>query len=171
MSRIDNKQMTVEEIIEILELEPLPVEGGMFRSTYHSEEKVDGKDMSNSIYYLLKGDAFSHLHKLAHDEMYHFYMGDPLELLELSLDGKATRHVLGTNLAAGERPQIVMHKNCYQGSRRLPGGTYGYTLVGTTSSPGYTDEGYEHLNDVEWALATFPEHRELIEHLTGVIAH
>ena len=40
MSRIDNKQMTVEEIIEILELEPLPVEGGMFRSTYHSEEKV-----------------------------------------------------------------------------------------------------------------------------------
>ena len=163
--------MTVEEIIEILELEPLPVEGGMFRSTYHSEEKVDGKDMSNSIYYLLKGDAFSHLHKLPHDEMYHFYMGDPLELLELSLDGKATRHVLGTNLAAGERPQIVMHKNCYQGSRRLPGGTYGYTLVGTTSSPGYTDEGYEHLNHVEWALATFPEHRELIEHLTGVITH
>ena len=70
MSRIDNKQMTVEEIIEILELEPLPVEGGMFRSTYHSEEKVDGKDMSNSIYYLLKGDAFSHLHKLPHDEIY-----------------------------------------------------------------------------------------------------
>ena len=51
------------------------------------------------------------------------------------------------------------------------GGTYLYPLVGTTSSPGYTDEGYEHLTDVEWALATFPEHKELIEYLTGVIAH
>lgn len=161
-----NSNISVQDIIEKLHLEPLPVEGGMFRSTYHSKEKIDGKDMSNAIYYLLHGDAFSHLHRLPHDEIYHFYMGDPLELLELCPDGKANRRILGLDVNAGQEPQIVMHAGCYQGSRSLPNGSYGFTLVGTTSSPGYTDEGYEHLTDVEWALRTYPEQAELIRALT-----
>lgn len=162
----EDSMITADEIIEKLNLEPLPVEGGLFRSTYHSEEKAENKEMCNAIYYMLKGGAFSHLHKLPNDEIYHYYMGDSLEMLELKLDGTANRRVLGPDVLNGEEPQIVMHKGCFQGSRRLPGGKYGYTLVGCTNSPGYTDEGYEHLNDVKWALDRYPEYSELICALT-----
>lgn len=161
------KEISVDEIIKKLELEPLPIEGGMFRSTYHSEEKIGNKEVCNAIYYLLKTGAFSHLHRLPNDEIYHYYMGDPLEMLELCPDGTANRVILGSNVLAGERPQIVMHKGCFQGSRPLPSGEYGYTLVGCTNAPGYTDEGYEHLTDVSWALETYPEYEELIKALTN----
>ena len=73
----------VEDIIEKLELEELPVDGGLFKSTYHSEEKTGDKEMCNAIYYMLRDNAFSHLHKLPNDEIYHHYMGDPIEMLEL----------------------------------------------------------------------------------------
>lgn len=161
-----NKEL-INEIIEKLELEPLPVEGGMFKSTYHSEEKTGEKDMCNAIYYMLIDNAFSHLHKLPNDEIYHYYMGDPLEMLELCPDGTANRRVLGPDISKGQVPQIVMHKGCFQGSRRLPGGENGFSLVGCTNSPGYTDEGYEHLNDVQWAIETYPEYVELIGALTN----
>ena len=159
-------KITVEEVIEKLELIPLPVEGGMFKSTYHSSQKAGDKDMCNAIYYLLKDGAFSHLHKLPNDEIYHHYMGDPLEMLELFPDGTAKRQILGKDLSAGQKPQIVMHEGNYQGSRPLPGGKYGFSLVGCTNSPGYTDEGYEHLYDVEWALNNYPEYADLIKALT-----
>ncbi|MDO4965863.1 MAG: cupin domain-containing protein [Lachnospiraceae bacterium] len=161
------KEITVDEIIEKLKLEPLPIEGGMFKSTYHSEEKTGNKEMCNAIYYLLKRGAFSHLHKLPNDEIYHHYMGDPLEMLELCPDGTANRRILGNNVLDGEEPQIVMHKGCFQGSRPLATGKYGYTLVGCTNSPGYTDKGYEHLTDVNWALETYPDFEELIKALTN----
>lgn len=161
---IDEK---VKGIIDALGLEPLPVEGGMFKSTYHSEEKAGDKEMCNAIYYMLIDNAFSHLHKLPNDEMYHHYDGDAIEMLELWPDGTANRIVLGTDILNGQVPQAVMHKGCFQGSRRIPGSENGYSLVGCTNSPGYTDEGYEHLKDVEWALKTYPEYGELIKALTN----
>lgn len=157
----------VEDIIEKLELEELPVEGGLFKSTYHSEEKTGDKEMCNAIYYMLRDNAFSHLHKLPNDEIYHHYMGDPIEMLELRPDGTAKRIVLGKDVLNGQVPQAVMHKGCFQGSRRLPGSENGFALVGCTNSPGYTDEGYEHLNDVKWAVETYPEYKELIVALTN----
>lgn len=164
---IDEKDISAEEIIEKLQLEPLPIEGGMFKSTYHSDEKFGEKEVCNAIYYLLKKGAFSHLHRLPNDEIYHYYMGDPLEMLELCADGSAHRIVLGNDVRNGERPQVVMHKGCFQGSRPIQNGKYGYTLVGCTNAPGYTDEGYEHLTDVKWALETYPEYEELIKDLTN----
>lgn len=156
----------IDDIVEKLGLEPLPIEGGMFRSTYHSNEKIGEKDACNAIYYLLKKGAFSHLHRLPNDEIYHYYMGDSLEMLELCPDGTASRLVLGPNLDKGEQPQIVMHAGCFQGSRPMPGGEHGFSLVGCTNSPGYTDEGYEHLTDREWAIETYPEYEELIKALS-----
>lgn len=73
----------VKEIIRILELQPLAREGGLFKSTYRSPGKVGDKDMGSAILFMLTGEGFSHLHRLATDEVYHFYKGDPVELLEL----------------------------------------------------------------------------------------
>ena len=93
--------LTPEKIIEILELETLPVEGGLFRQTYVSAESIPRKHLPDryvtdkpfgtAIYYLLTSDpnSFSALHKLPTDEIWHFYLGDPVELFELHPDGSS----------------------------------------------------------------------------------
>ena len=77
----------IQKIIEILDLTPLSQEGGLFRSSYRSPGKVNGRDMGSAIYFMLTGQGYSHLHRLCTDEVYHFYAGDPVELLELLPDG------------------------------------------------------------------------------------
>ena len=96
--------MTAQEIIQALGLEPLPVEGGLTTQTYLSRFSIDGQPAGTAIYYLLRGSAFSHLHQLTGDEMYHFYLGDPVELTQLLPDGSVKTTVLGTDIAAGQRP-------------------------------------------------------------------
>ena len=68
--------MTADNIIRALGLEPLPREGGLTAQTYLSHFSIDGQPAGTAIYYLLRGNAFSHLHRLTGDEMYHFYLGD-----------------------------------------------------------------------------------------------
>ncbi len=63
----------IQKIIEILGLTPLSQEGGLFRSSYRSPGKVDGRDMGSAIYFMLTGQGYSHLHRLCTDEVYHFY--------------------------------------------------------------------------------------------------
>jgi predicted cupin superfamily sugar epimerase len=99
--------LTPEKLIEHLGLERLPVEGGYFRQTYCAEEAIPrhalpdryptDKPFSTAIYYLLTSDpdSFSALHKLPTEEVYHFYLGDPVELLLLYPDGGSERVILG----------------------------------------------------------------------------
>ena len=74
------------ELIRILNLKPLPSEGGKYRQTYASADLTDGVPRDTAIYYMLEGDDFSHLHRLPRNELYHFYLGDPVELTELLPD-------------------------------------------------------------------------------------
>lgn len=127
--------MTADEIIETLALEPHP-EGGHFRETFRDDGAPRGA--STAIYYLLKAGQRSHWHRVDAAEVWHWYAGDALEL-SISMSGTANTKILGPNLTAGERPQVVVPKHAWQSARPLGR----YTLVGCTVAPAFTFEGFE----------------------------
>ena len=167
--------MTPKQLIELLELEPLPVEGGLFRQTYCSAETIPqaalparyrgGKPFATAIYYLLTSDpdSFSALHRLPTDEVYHFYLGDPVELLLLFPDGAGRRIVLGQDLLHGQQVQFVVPRGVWQGSRLVPGGRF--ALLGTTMAPGFEVTDFEG-GQREELLARYSNQAELIRALT-----
>ncbi len=145
--------LTAEQIIEHLELEPLPVEGGHYRQAYVASDDVAAealpkrygraKPLCTAIYYLLtdQPDSFSALHRLQTDEIYHFYIGDPVEMLLLHPDGRSERVILGQDLQADQHVQVVVPGGVWMGSRVLEGRQF--ALMGTTMAPGYDDQDYE----------------------------
>jgi len=157
--------MKAKDVIEKLGLLPLPIEGGMFCQTYLGESSIYGRPVGTAIYYLLSGEAYSHLHLLDADEVYHFYLGDPVELYQLDKNGNMTKTVLGQDIESGQKVQELVRKGVWQGSRLVPGGEW--ALLGTTMSPGYLDSGYTHASR-EDLITRFPEHSEVIELLTDI---
>jgi len=155
--------MDVKEIIERLELIPLPVEGGMYRQTYISRFMSDGRPVGTAIYYLLSANAFSHLHLLDADEIYHFYLGDPVELYRLDNNGNMSMILLGQDIKSGQQVQELVKQGVWQGSRLAAGGKW--ALLGTTVTPGYLDSGYTHANR-EKLIKSYPQHEEIIKALT-----
>lgn len=156
--------LTAQAIIDKLQLEPLEREGGMFRSTYRSPHMIGEKHAGNAIYYLLAGKAFSHLHRLPTDEMYHFYLGDPVELLELFPDGTSRKVILGPDLLNGQEVQVVVRAGSWHGSKLVDGGRF--ALMGTNMSPGFGPGDYEHAQ-AEELLALYPDQAEMIRKLCG----
>lgn len=103
------------------------------------------------------------MHRLPSDEVFHFYLGDPVEMLQLFPDGTGRVIVMGTDLAAGMWPQVLAPRNVWQGTRLAPGGTL--ALLGTTVSPGFDVADYEH-GDRASLNAAFPAYRDRIVALT-----
>lgn len=156
--------MTTRDLIERFHLQPLVGEGGYFCRSYESEEEArPGKKAASAIYYLLTEDTFSHLHKLPADEVYHFYLGDPVELLVLLDSGESRLVTLGQEVLAGQEVQFIVPKGAWQGSRLKTGGKL--ALLGTTMAPGYTDDDYCPA-DREMLIKRFPEWAERITELT-----
>ncbi len=146
--------MTADELISLLDLEPLPDEGGMFAQHY-----ADGH--STAIYFLVRLGDFSALHRLSGAEVYHFYAGAPLQMLLLRPDGQVERPILGSDLRIGQRPSLAVPPGVWQGSRT----TGEWSLVGATMSPGFKDDMFE-LGNRETLVAAFPTVTEDIESLT-----
>ncbi|MCP5050847.1 MAG: cupin domain-containing protein [bacterium] len=165
--------ITVEEVIKQLNLQKHPTEGGYFLETYRSDESIDDprwgkRSLSTAIYYMLTNDAgvFSEMHRLAVDEVYHFYMGDPVELLLLHPDGTGERVIVGNRLEEGMVPQLTVKEGVWQGSRLLPEGIKcGFALMGTTVSPGFEYRDYESGGQAE-LTGKYAEFKELIAALT-----
>jgi hypothetical protein len=103
------------------------------------------------------------LHRLRSDEIYHFYLGDPVELLLLEPGGTGRLLVLGADLVAGLRPQAVAPAGAWQGSRLAAGGRW--ALLGTTMAPGFDPADFEPGRRADLS-ARWPDHRALIEALT-----
>jgi predicted cupin superfamily sugar epimerase len=144
-------EMKAEELKRMLGLEPHPREGGWFRQTWKAEETIPlgalpagrysgGRSAGTAIYYLLEPNTFSEMHKLASDEVFHFYLGDAVEMLQLWPDGSGKRVVLGRDLAGGQFLQTVVPQGVWQGSRLVAGGTV--ALLGCTVSPGFDYADY-----------------------------
>lgn len=159
--------LTAELLITALELKPLPLEGGFFRETYRSADRLeqDGRDraLATAIHYLLTPDTFSALHRLPADEIFHFYLGSPVEMLQLHPDGTGRVLTLGPDLLAGQSPQVIVPRGVWQGSRLAPGGTF--ALLGTTMAPGFDFADYE-AGDGPTLAGRYPEFRARIEQLT-----
>src|SRR5664279_5049262 len=104
--------MTADEIKTLLNLDPHPVEGGFYRRTYTSVGTVElprgVRAQGTAIYYLLEPGSFSELHVLDSDELFHFYLGDPAEMVHLYPDGSSAVFTLGQDLAAGEHVQLLV---------------------------------------------------------------
>jgi predicted cupin superfamily sugar epimerase len=128
------------DVIAILGLEPHP-EGGWFAESYRSRVRAGGRCAGTAIYYLITPDSFSTLHRVASDEIFHFYLGDPVEMLQFDGAGRVERCVLGTDLAAGMRPQVVVPAGTWQGSRLAEGGAF--ALLGATVAPGFEFADFE----------------------------
>src|SRR5438046_10492032 len=128
---------TAEEIIALWQLRPLPLEGGYYRETYRSSDRLPTADkaLSTAIYYLLTPRTFSALHRLPSDEIFHFYLGSPVQMLQLWTDGEGRVVTLGPDVLAGQSPQVLVPRGVWQGRYLLPGGAY--ALLGTTLAPAF----------------------------------
>jgi predicted cupin superfamily sugar epimerase len=169
--------MTGEDLIARLGLQPHPKEGGYFRETYRAAESIPSAALppryratgrgrphafSTAIYYLLLPASFSALHRLHSDEIFHFYAGDPVEMLQLHPDGSGRSLIIGADLAAGLEPQVIAPAGVWQGARLREGGAW--ALLGTTVAPGFTYEDYESA-DKAALLSAYPAFRPQIERL------
>ncbi|MGC5034593.1 cupin domain-containing protein [Streptomyces sp. DT190] len=155
--------MTPDDLIAHYGLEPIPREGGLFRQTWAGPGRPDGRPEGTAIVALLTADDFSALHRLPTDEIWHFYRGDPLELLLLAPDGDTRTVVLGPEVLDGQHVQFTVPAGTWMGGRVRPGGAW--TLFGCTMAPGFTFEGYEHGDAAELA-ARHPEVADAIHGLS-----
>jgi hypothetical protein len=169
-----NKRLTADEVKWALGLEPHPREGGWFVQMYQADEMLSEKNFvddrydgprrtGTAIYYLLEPVTFSEMHMLASDEIFHHYAGDVVEMLQLNPDGSSRRVLIGKDLRAGERPQVVVPRGVWQGSHLLPSAqqradAHGWALLGCTVSPGFEYADYSSATRAElvarWPIAT-----------------
>jgi len=141
-------------VIGLLGLEPLPGEGGQWAQTWRDEH-------STAIYFLLRPDDFSALHRLDSVELWHHYAGAAVDMLLLEPGGSVRRPRLGADLTAGERPIVVVGAGTWMGAETAGD----WSLVGTTMAPGYHEAGFE-LGDRTVLSAAYPEAAEDIARLT-----
>jgi len=161
--------LTVEQIKSLLHLEPLPNEGGFYAETYRSAHTLPqeslaagypgNRSLATAIYFLLTPESFSAMHRLRGDETYHFYLGDPVEMLQLKPDGTGEPVLIGPGIASGMRLQHMVQGGCWLGSRLAPGGKF--ALLGTTMAPGFDPADFE-LGNREQLSEAYPAYAALI---------
>jgi predicted cupin superfamily sugar epimerase len=148
------------------------VEGGSFREIYRAglilqrgtltPEHNDSRSASTAIYFLLERGDFSAFHRIASDELWHFYYGDTLTIYEIDQNGILTRHLLGNDVEHGAMPVVCIKAGSWFGS--LVGeGTY--TLCGCTVAPGFDFNDFE-LAERAVLTASYPQHKVVIDKLT-----
>jgi len=147
------------ELVAKLALQPHP-EGGWYREVYRSPTRVETARGSRSaittIYYLLERNQLSRWHVVQADELWHFYGGAPLELLQYDpASHKLVRHVLG-GVVGGATAVAVIPTGVWQAARSLDE----YSLVGCTVGPGFEFADFRFVCDL-------PSHRE---HFKGELA-
>ncbi len=144
-----------------------PIEGGYFRRTYTSASALDlargVRPAGTAIYYLLEAGTFSEMHVLDSDEIFHFYLGDPVEMLQLFPGGGSAVITLGPDLQAGQHVQVLVPAGVWQGTRLIGDGKL--ALLGCTVVPGFDFDDYRNASFDELA-AKWPEQADRIRALT-----
>lgn len=165
--------LTAQELIEIFDMKILPEEGGYYSETHRPDHLIprsslpneydSERSLSTAIYYMLTPDTKSLLHRLPTDEVYHFYLGDPVLMLNLYPDGSSSKIVLGHDIAQGQSVQLVVPKGVWQGSYLLQGGEF--ALMGTTMAPGF-DFADNEMGSRDSIIKQYPSEEDLILKLT-----
>lgn len=160
--------MNVEFLVQHFNMLPHP-EGGYYRETYRSNSITYFNDLqgkrnnSTGIYFLIEKENFSAFHKIKSDEMWHFYHGDALEVIELHQNGELIKTRIGNNLNQGETFQYTVKANTWFASRVYQNGQFSF--VGCTVCPGFDFADFELANQ-KTLLSEFPQHAEIIKELT-----
>lgn len=161
-----------QDWIDALNLQPHP-EGGFFAETYRSSLNISSRDLggsfngsrsaSTAIYFLLRAGDISHFHKIASDELWHFYAGDALDVHIITETGDHEVFKLGSNPENGEQFQACVPAGLWFGSCVADGGSY--ALVGCTVAPGFDFEDFE-MAERAALVKKHPRHKEIIHRLT-----
>ena len=162
-----------QRIIDMYQLVPLPEEGGYYRETYRSREVLTVNQLPKryptdrvyytSIYYLLTSKTKSFIHRIKSDEVFHFYSGDPVEILQLYPDGNGKIITLGNSLLDGDKFQQILAHGVWMGMQLKSGGEY--ALMGTSVTPGFEFEDFE-LGCRDKLIRRYPEFKNKITELT-----
>ena len=156
----------IKALIDHFQFEQLPVEGTFYKSTYRSgREFGDGSPMGTGIIamYCEEPLSVSCFHRLTHDEIWHFYGGDPLVLYLLHDSGRFEEIIMGNNPLKGHHVQYVVPANVWQAGCLLPGGRY--SLYGCTMAPGFTGTCFEGAI-AETLIAQYPNCADIIRKLS-----
>lgn len=166
------QHIPMKKIIEFMELQPHP-EGGYFAETYRSDMDLahhalprhygGTRSASTAIHFLLPEGEKSHLHRIKSDEIWHFHLGGPMLLVEITPRGVLRETVLGPDILNGQKLQHVVPAGSWFGGYPLEGAPY--TLVGCTVSPGFDFDDFE-LARRDILRAAHPEHAKLIDRMT-----
>jgi hypothetical protein len=165
--------MNAEDVIRLLGLVPHSGEGGYYRETWRSagvapETALPAgyageRSFGTAIYYLITPDSFSALHRVRGDELFHFYLGDSVEMFLIFPGGLGEKWLLGNDLAAGRLPQRIVPGGVWQGLRLVEGGRF--SLLGTTMAPGFAFEDFE-AGDRDSLVRKYPRYAGEIRRFT-----
>jgi hypothetical protein len=165
--------MTAEQIIKFFKMQPLRQEGGFYIETYRAVEQLKkeilpegfsgDRNFSSTILYLLTAQTISLMHRLKSDEMFHFYLGSPVTMLQLHPGGRSELVTLGPQVLDGQVVQALVPKGVWQGAFIQPGGKF--ALMGCSVAPAFDEQDFE-VGQRDVLLAQYPDLRELILRLT-----
>ena len=172
MNKTQNDQSTVADLVKAYNLAKHP-EGGFYKETYRADALIDqhalpvafsgSRNVSTAIYYLLPEGEKSRLHRILSDEIWHFYLGGPLEIIEISVEGDLRKTVLGQNIHNGEVVQHMVPAGSWFGARPLAGSEF--CFVGCTVAPGFDFADFE-MAERSGLVDLFPVHENLIKEMT-----
>lgn len=164
--------MTVAELVQFYDLCQHP-EGGYFKETFRSREVIPKgalssqfggeRNCSTAIYFLLPQGTKSHLHKIASDEVWHFYLGGPMDLVEIDTNGLVKVTTLGQDIKSGHKLQHVVPAGNWFGGFPRPESEYSF--LGCTVSPGFDFAEFE-LGKRSELTNLFPHAEKIITELT-----
>ncbi len=170
--------MEPQIIIDWFKLQPNTQEGGYFAGTYTSAIGISNKDLPgfkpiketrpicSAIYYFLDNNGFSAMHRVTGDMLYHFYSGDPVQMLLLYPQNSPNRSeicIFSNDITSGGSPMKLIPGGTWLGSRLTPGGNY--ALMGVTMAPGFNPNDYD-IAKRDDLIKQYPEQEALIRDLT-----
>ncbi len=148
--------MSSQELIKHFNLQPHP-EGGFYNETYRSDILVETphgmRSASTAIHFLITKDSISHFHRLSSDEGWHFHLGSPLKIIEITKEGDLIETILGSNFNSSEKLQYIVKAGNWFASTSLGE----YSFVGCTVAPGFDFSDFE-MAKFDDLSEKYPEH-------------
>jgi predicted cupin superfamily sugar epimerase len=158
-----HQDMSYDDVRKLLNLEPNAT-CGYVRVTFVSPQRIApgglpapfeaGRPMGSALYFMLTPDEPVKLHRIRNDQFYHYYLGDPIEVLMLMTDGSTQHHVVGPDLRAGQKVQLFIPGNTFHTARLA--GSRRWFLGGSTEWPGVVPAEDVEIGDLDALAAKYP---------------
>ncbi|RKE72565.1 cupin domain-containing protein [Pseudorhodoplanes sinuspersici] len=163
-----HNDMTYDEVRKLLNLEPNAT-CGYVRVTFVSKQRIapgglpapfeSGRPAGSALYFMLTPEEPVKLHRIRNDQLYHYYLGDPLEILMMMTDGTTQHHIVGPDIRAGHKVQLFIPGNTFHTARVT--GSRRWFLGGSTEWPGVEPADVE-LGKMDELAAKYPSVAEQI---------